>query len=384
MLLFKKGGQKVKRILHIVSAMDRGGAETLIMNIYRNIDRSKVQFDFVTHSEKVDDYDVEIKLLGGRIYKTESLGSVGPFKYTNNLVRIISSTTYEVVHVHTDFQCGFPALAARLSGVQNRICHSHSTNWLKNNGAINGLIFKALQGLIKWNATKLCSCSEEAAAFLFGKKSIEYNKVKILKNSIDISGYMNMGNDIRSSVIEEFDLSPKVKLLGHVGKFSESKNQKFILKVLKKVVEKDSNYVAIFVGDGPLRETIELEARKLGLMDHVKFIGVREDIARLMVSFDIFLFPSIFEGFGIVMLEAQSAGTPCLASTAVPKTVDLGLDLVAFLSIDNTEEQWKEAILSHSFSKAVNPKEVEKQIRYKGFHIDDNVTEWMNLYDLQT
>lgn len=372
----------MNRILHVVSAMDRGGAETLIMNIYRNINRSVIQFDFVTHSDKIGDYDEEIKFLGGRIYRIKSLGTSGPVQYIKSLINIITTTPYNAIHVHTDFQCGFPVLAARLSGVENRICHSHSTNWLKKNGVKEKITFNILQLLIKMNATQLCSCSVEAATFLFGK-SPNNNNVKILKNGIDLSDYMKVDCDVRASVLDEFELPTTVKLIGHVGKFSESKNQKFILRVLKRVLEKDPNYVCIFVGDGPLRESIEKEAKQMNLLNHVKFLGVREDIPRLMKSFEIFLFPSLFEGFGIVMLEAQSAGIPCVASTAVPNSVDIGLGLVSFLPLENNLDQWKETILNTASLKKLDPTAIEKQILLKGFHIKDNVSEWLRLYGLE-
>ena len=160
-----------KRVLHIVSSMGRGGAETLIMNIYRNIDRRKVQFDFITHSQGNGDYDDEIKTMGGKIHCIPSLGNIGPFNYLKRLVALMSANDYIAIHAHTDYQSGFPALAAKICGIKNRICHSHSNNWLKNKGIKEWLILKNLQVMIRFSATKFCSCSEEAAEFIFGKSN---------------------------------------------------------------------------------------------------------------------------------------------------------------------------------------------------------------------
>ena len=168
--------------------MGRGGAETLIMNIYRNIDRTKIQFDFITHSQETGDYDDEIKSMGGKIYSIPSLGTIGPINYIKRLVNMMSTNNYIAIHAHTDYQSGFPALAAKICGIKNRICHSHSNNWLKNKGLKEIVILKTLQVMIKFSATKFCSCSEEAAEFLFGKQII--NKVQILKNGIDINEYI--------------------------------------------------------------------------------------------------------------------------------------------------------------------------------------------------
>ena len=129
----------------------------------------------------------------------------------------------------------------------------------------------------------------------------------------------------RKSVLKELHLPEDAKIIGHVGRFSESKNHMFILNVLKKLVEEDPSFVALLVGDGPLKKMIEKEAEKLGLLDHIRFLGVRTDIPRLMNAFDVFLFPSLFEGFGIVMLEAQSSGTPCIASDFCTKKYGYGI-----------------------------------------------------------
>jgi glycosyltransferase EpsF len=119
-----------KRILHVVSAMNRGGAETLLMNVYRTLDRDKVQFDFVTHRQEICDYDLEIVSMGGKIFRISSLGELGPSSYIKTLRDIIKNGFYKAVHSHTDYQAGFSALAARLAGVNKRVCHAHTNKWL--------------------------------------------------------------------------------------------------------------------------------------------------------------------------------------------------------------------------------------------------------------
>ncbi|KAB7708169.1 glycosyltransferase [Bacillus aerolatus] len=374
-----------KRVLHIVSSMGRGGAETLIMNIYRNIDRMKVQFDFVTHSHGKGDYDDEIKSMGGKIYSIPSLGTAGPINYVKRLKDVMSANDYAAVHAHTDYQSGFPALAAKMCGIEHRICHSHSNNWLKQNGLKERFMLKTLQAVIKFSATRFCSCSEEAAGFLFGKSAIMNNKVDILKNGIDMSQYTHSdpGTGSRKSVLKELHLAEETKIIGHVGRFSESKNHLFILKILKSIAEEDSRFVAILIGDGPLRETIEKEAEKLGLIKHIRFLGVRTDIPRLMNAFDVFLFPSLFEGFGIVMLEAQSSGIPCVASSSVPSSTDMGLGLVKYLNLDDHMDQWRDSIKAAIFIERPNKNLIIKNISELGFNIQESLNDWLRLYGLQ-
>ncbi|MBS4220187.1 glycosyltransferase family 1 protein [Bacillus sp. FJAT-49711] len=366
-----------KRVLHVVSSMERGGAETLIMNIYRQIDRERIQFDFITHSEKPGDFDHEIQALGGQIYRIPSLGTTGPFRYVKALVEVMSTNNYVAVHAHTDFQSGFPALAAKLCKIKHRICHSHSNNWLQN-GFKGLLMLKLLQFLIKISATKLCSCSEEAAQFLFGGKT----QVHILKNGINIDEFLTADTKSRQQIFEELHLLPNSKIIGHIGRFSESKNHLFLIKVLKQLVKKDPRYVALLVGDGPLRESIELEVEKLGLEHHVKFLGVRSDIPALMKAFDTFLFPSKFEGFGIVLLEAQCAGTPCIAADTVPKSTDMGLGLVTYLPLGTRVDKWCQSLESSLKIDQPNQHSIFKSVSKLGFNIHDNVHDWIKLYGL--
>jgi glycosyltransferase EpsF len=372
-------GAGISRVLHIVSAMKRGGAETLIMNVYRNIDRSKLQFDFVTHGSVKGDFDDEITQLGGRIYNIPSLGTIGPISYVKKLVEIMQTNSYIALHSHTDYQSGFPALAGKIKGIPNRICHSHSTNWLRENNMKDKILLKGLRKVIEFSATSYCSCSQEAGAFLFGQKAVEKKQVTILKNGIDLSQYLDE-TITKTSVIRELGLGPNSKIIGHVGKFSTSKNQKFILKVIKELVSKDESYVALLVGDGPLKEEIEQGAEKLGIAKHVRFLGVRLDIPRLMKAFDVLLFPSIFEGFGIVTIEAQISGTPCVMSDSVPMSTDMGLGLARFLSLDEAPYRWGEEV--EKVIKMQKPQKdmLVRALSEKGFSIQQNIEEWMKLY----
>ncbi|NHC43069.1 glycosyltransferase family 1 protein [Bacillus sp. MM2020_1] len=370
-----------ERVLHIVSTMDRGGAETLLMNVYRNLDRSKCQFDFITHTTTKGDFDDEIISLGGEIIQIPSLGELGPAGYVKELIKIMSKKKYVAVHSHTDYQGGFPALAAKICGIEKRICHSHSNNWPLRKGFKSLLTLKSLQTLIRATATNYCSCSNEAAEFLFGKKLVRRGQVNILKNGIEIQSFFNLG-DCRKSVIEELELPEDVKIIGHVGRFSESKNHLFIITLLHKLMEEDSSFVVLLVGDGPLRNRIKEEAERLGVLQNLRFLGVREDIPRLMKAFDVFLFPSLFEGFGIVMLEAQCAGTPCVVSDTVPKMTDMGLNLVSFINLENDLNVWSQVLIKNSILKLKDSQTIASHIKNYGYSIQENIPNWLSLYGL--
>jgi glycosyltransferase EpsF len=292
----------------------------------------------------------------------------------------MSANNYIAIHSHTDYQSGFSALAAKLSGIKKRICHSHSNDWRQGKSYKARLTLKFLQTLIKMTATDYCSCSVEAAEFIFGKKVVEQGKVDILKNGIDIEQFKNIYN-CRDSVIQELNLPKDVKIIGHVGRFSQSKNHQFILKVVKKVIENDPAFVVLMIGEGPLKELIAKEAERLGILKNIRFLGGRADIPRLMKAFDVFLFPSLFEGFGIVALEAQCAGTPCVVSDAIPKTTDMGLGLITYMNLEEDLTIWSEEIMNATLLlKRTKNNLIYNTIIKNGFSIKENVPKWLSLY----
>ncbi|MFJ8352987.1 glycosyltransferase family 1 protein [Bacillus paramycoides] len=374
--------ERPKRVLHIVSAMDRGGAEALIMNVYRNIDRERVQFDFVSHKSGECDYDKEIIALGGKIHRIPSLGQVGPLSYIKELVKIMSSNQYVAAHAHTDYQGGLVAIAAKMAGIKIRICHSHSNNWPIGSGLKGRVLLGILRTIITYAGTNYCACSVESARFLFNK-NIDNSKVKIMKNAIDTNQFINVNIQDSDKVREEFNISVEKKVIGHIGRFSESKNHIFILKVFSEVLKCDSDFMLVLVGDGPLQEFIELEAKRLGIYEKIRFLGVRKDIPRIIRMFDVFLFPSLFEGFGIVVLEAQCAGVPCVVADTITKNVDMGLGIISFINLDEKLKIWSAEIQRVLEKEKLNTQKIAHKISKLGFDIKSNIPEWLLLYGLE-
>ncbi|GAB6557919.1 glycosyltransferase family 1 protein [Bacillus mobilis] len=378
--MFKQ--ERPKRVLHIVSAMDRGGAETLLMNVYRNVDREMVQFDFVSHKSEESDYDKEIIALGGKIHRISSLGQLGPLAYIKELVKVMSSNQYVAAHAHTDYQGGFVAIAAKIAGIKIRICHSHSNNWPMGSGVKGKVLLSFLRTVITYAGTNYCACSVESARFLF-QKNIDNSKVKIMKNAIDINQFVNTNIQDDNVVRNEFNIPVEQKVIGHIGRFSESKNHIFILKIFGEVLKYDSNFMLVLVGDGPLQKSIELESKRLGIYEKVRFLGVRKDIPRIIRMFDVFLFPSIFEGFGIVALEAQCAGVPCVVANTITKNVDMGLGIISFVSLDENLKIWSTEIQRVLEKEKLNTEIIADTISKLGFDIKSNIPEWLLLYGLE-
>ncbi|MGE7780177.1 glycosyltransferase family 1 protein [Peribacillus sp. NPDC097264] len=315
------------RILHVVVNMNRGGAETLIMNLYRNIDRSKIQFDFLTSKEGV--FDTEILNLGGKIHRIPYLTDVGHFKYKKQLEEFFKeNNTYKVVHAHMDKMSGLVLQSAKKAGIPKRISHSHNT---QSEGSLAARIYKWYAGtLIMPNATNFLACSRQAAKWLFKEK----NNANILKNGIDYNLF-SFSSEIRYKVRKELNIANDAFILGHVGRFAHQKNHKHLIDIFANFNKQKKNSILILVGDGPLKQEILAKVKSLNLESKVKFIGVRSDINRILQAFDVFVFPSLHEGLPVSLIEAQAAGLPCLISDRISKEVDLGINLIEFLPIDN-------------------------------------------------
>ncbi|WP_226545046.1 glycosyltransferase family 1 protein [Bacillus thuringiensis] len=314
------------RVLHVVVNMNRGGAETLIMNLYRNIDRSKVQFDFLTCKEGV--FDEEVVTLGGKVHRIPYVTDVGHRGYIKALDTFFNAhPQYKIVHSHMDKMSGFVLRSAKKARVPVRIAHSHSTS--SEGGAI-AKIYKSYAGaFITSCATHFLACSVAAAQWLFANRE---SATKILKNGIECDEF-TFNPDIREQVRKELKLHDDVFVIGHVGRFAHPKNHTFLIDIFAQLIKYRPNSILLLVGDGPLRLEMEKKVEKLNLTEKVKFLGIRSDINRLLQAFDTFVFPSIYEGLPVTLIEAQGAGLPCIISDTITQDVDLGLNLVEQCSL---------------------------------------------------
>lgn len=376
--------KSIKRILHVVSAMNRGGAETMLMNIYRKIDRQKIQFDFVVHSNIKGHYDEEIISLGGRIIRCSSLGTLGPVKYIRELSMLISEKgPFHAVHSHTDFQGGFVAMAAKKAGVENRICHSHNTQWLANPKMTHKIQLFIFKEMIDRYSSDYCACGIDSAKFLFKEKRIKKNRIQYLNNAIDIDKFNNNYNSSNINYIKsQLNICKDTIVIGHIGRFYEQKNHKFIIKLANKMKQEGYKFKILLVGEGPLLDEIKNEVEKLSLNKYVEFLGVRSDIAELMQLFDVFLFPSFFEGLPVVLVEAQASGLPCIISNTITKEIDFKLNLVKYCDLNENIDTWIEQILNSKSSIEVNREKINSALKKLGYDVDSNIDKIMKLYKI--
>ncbi|MCC9088483.1 glycosyltransferase family 1 protein [Bacillus pumilus] len=372
-----------KRVLHIVGGMNRGGAETMIMNIYRALDRNVLQFDFITHRQDVCDYDEEIRRLGGRIFYVPSIGASSPLAFVKTLTKTIKRTgPYQAVHAHTDFQTGFSALAAKLAGVKVRICHSHNTAWRQSSTWLDHLMLKGFRQLIFAFSTQLVACGEDAGVFLFGQKKMKNGRIEVLPNGIDLNLFFQPGPDEKVEMKKQLHLHEKKLVIGHIGRFHEQKNHVFFIELAQTLKKQGVSFQLVLVGDGPLRQVVESYAKKAGLMEDIVFTGVVSDVPQYMKAFDVFVMPSLFEGLPLVLVEAQASGLPCMISDHITEEVDLGCGLVKRKSLRDSAHEWMKAILEAYHAEPPLQETITSQLGQRGFDVKQNITRVMNVYGL--
>ncbi|MGG3497072.1 glycosyltransferase family 1 protein [Peribacillus simplex] len=354
--------KKPIKILHIVSVMNLAGIESFLMNIYREIDRSKIQFDFLVTREEVGFYDKEILSLGGNIHNIPHVKKIGLKNFKKNVdVFFQENNEYSIVHCHMNTWAGFFLPIAKKNKIPIRIAHSHIADFKINSNNIFQFLYKKYNSLfIKRNSTHFFACSEKAGDWLFGEKNRE---VQIINNSIDaikFSYNQNIANKLR----KEFGISKDTFVIGNIGRFNVQKNHIFLIDIFKEVFLKKPDSILCLIGEGELQDEIIAKVEKEGLSAHVKFLGVRSDINKLMMMFDTFLFPSLFEGFGIVALEAQAAGLKTIASDVLPIEVKI-TDYISFISLNQSSEFWASEVLK--YSNGYNRRNTYNEILNAGF-----------------
>lgn len=368
---------KPLKVLHVVGAMNRAGTETMLMNIYRNIDRKKIQFDFISYSQNEAHYDQEIECLGGRVIRLRKTQSV---KEIYNAIKKYGP--YDVVHSHTLFHCGIANLAAQLAGVKIRIAHSHTT--LDTNESYIRTIYKSLmRKLIHLTSTKLLACSKGAAQYLFGDKDLVKIKDSYFPNVVDYTKFLKQPINEVVEFKKKEDLENKI-VIGHIGRFMDAKNHSFLIETMKCILKKDNRFTLLLVGDGELRERIEAEAKKSGIDSHIRFVGIRDDIPTLLHSMDLFVFPSLYEGLGLVLLEAQACGLPCIVSEAIQPEADLKIGLMTQLILNKGPEVWADTIRTGFYKKEENIKNILNGFEKEGYSLSKGISNLMDIYQFST
>jgi glycosyltransferase involved in cell wall biosynthesis len=330
------------RVLHVLGALNPGGVETWLMHVLRHIDRDRFQPDFCLFGKEKGVYALDAEQLGSRVILCPA--RPGIWTLGRRFRRILREGNYDVVHSHVHHFSGAVLRSAKAEGVPRRIAHCHSTGDGKGSGPSRILYRRLMKHWIRKYATHGLAASAEAAAALFGPNWQSDPRFRVLHCGIDLEPFWQ---DVsREAVRQELGIPPNAPVVGHVGRFAPAKNHAFLLDIAAEVIKRRPEVYFLLVGDGPLRPDIEAKARHLGIEKNVIFAGVRADVPRLMLgAMDLFVFPSLWEGLGIVLVEAQAAGLRCVCSDAVPPEAVVVPDAVRYVRLSAGAGEWAAVVL---------------------------------------
>ena len=358
--------------------MDRGGIETMIMNIYRNIDREKVQFDFLAHFGREAAYNNEIRAMGGRIYEMPALRDekhVFFWRFFSYLIALNKffreHKEYKVIHGHMTHTAALYMPNAKKYGVSCRIVHSHSTH---SKAGLLGLLTTFLHKFATKDATDFFACSKAAQKWFFSDEIINSGKVHIIANAIDAKRF-HYDPDKREKMRRELGLDDDLTIV-HVARFRTEKNQAFMIDVLEKALKARKDITLIYVGDGPLEEDVKMKAKACGVDDHVRFLGMRGDVPDILQAADVFVLPSIWEGLPLTAIEAQASGLHCVVSDTLSQELN-ALGMVKYVSMDNLDA-WVEALFE---AGAQERRDTYNEIVASGYDINSTVP-WLQEFYL--
>lgn len=363
------------RILQVFSRLGRGGAETMIMTYYRNLDRSKVQFDFLVHTDEECPFDSEVIKLGGKIYRMPQYKGSNHIQYQKKWkVFLQEHTEYKIIHGH---YFTISAVYFEVARKLNRICigHSHISNIMQDS-LIGKLKYHLFIKPIKRLSDYYLACSEDAGEWMYGRDIFNHPHFHIMNNSIDAIKF-TFNQTIRNQIRHEFNLENKF-VIGHIGRFNYQKNHDFLIDIFSEIKNRKSDAILMLVGEGELKHDIINKINNLKLSNDVVFTGERSDVPNLLQAMDVFLFPSHYEGLGIVLIEAQAAGLPSLTSlNVVPKEAQV-TELLQFISLKEDANHWSEEVI-----KAKNKTRLNRyqEIEEKGYDIHTNAM-WLQEFYL--
>ena len=366
------------RVLHVVGQMDRGGIETWLMHVLRGVDRDRVAIDIMTNMDGPGQYDAEAQALGAKVIPCTQ--HTWPWVYVPQFLSILRREgPYDIVHSHVHHFSGFVLWLAWMAGVPVRIAHSHNTSSGRvDPSALRHLYERTASASIRRYSTAGFACSVPAATHLFGGNWRSDPRWRILYYGIDLTPYRN-GRDT-AHLRAALGIPPEAPLLGHVGRFARQKNHDFLIDIFAQVAQRRPEARLLLVGDGELRAAVAQKANGLGLSERVIFAGVRSDVPDLLRTMDVFILPSLYEGLGLVLIEAQTAGKPVVVSGSVPKEGLILADSIDVLPLSEPAARWAEAVLD-KFACKPDPEMAMEAMQESPFNIEMGRQELIRIYE---
>jgi len=364
--------------------MDRGGAESRIMDVYRNMDTHRAQFDFLVYTQDPQDYEEEIKNIGGRMIYIAPVRESGVLALIKSFVSIVHEYgPYDAVHAHTSYSSAIVLFAAWLAGIPRRIYHARNS---KCTGSVSSpkekIYICAMKLLMFFFCNERLAVGEKAAIAHFGKMKVRSGGVKIVPNSLDIEKFSPAADtEAVARIRRELQIPDANLYLGHVGNFRPEKNHRFLFSVFEAVFEANPDAVLLLVGDDTTTDAAEYKRsiQKLPCRDSIHFLGKRNDVEKILLTFDVMLFPSVREGIPGSTLEAQACGIPCIISDTVDPSIDMNLGLVKWMQIQDSTP-WVKAIPESISARIWDASKTLDAFTKKKYTLQTTIEGWLNCY----
>lgn len=365
--------KKIK-VLQVVGSLRVGGAETVALNYYKYINKDEFEFDYLVYGDQKEPLEEEIYKLKGRVLRVRS-PKQGIINFLKDIKDILNNNgPYDVIHSHPLFNSGWIMKIAYQFKIPIRISHAHSARYNVNNNILKEIYIVLMRRFINKYSTHILACSNDAGNYLYGERQFKL-RGKLIRNGIEVEKYI-FSNIVRNNIREELKLNNKLTI-GHIGRFCDVKNQEFIIKIFAELVKIRKDVQLVLVGDGETKKNIEEQVNRLSLQEQVMFLGTRQDIHRILHGLDILIFPSKYEGLGIVVIEAQCSGLKCIISENVPKEVDI-TNLITRIPLDEGVDKWVTEIMQ--CSKVEDRPKLKDIIIESGYEIEHIVKEISNIY----
>lgn len=362
------------RVLNVLGTTNLGGAESRVMELYRALDRDKVQFDFLVHTQKEGQYSEEIRRLGGRIYSVPRFRLLNFLSYKKALRKFfLEHHEFAAVQGHMTSTASIYLPIAKQAGIPVTIAHARSAGVDRG---VKGLVTRIIRRPLRYRADYCFTCSGEAAKAVFGRKWVGQGKVRTIPDAIDSKRFV-YNPAVRAEVRAELGITDRF-VIGHVGRFSFMKNHAYLVDVFAQLCKLRDDAVLILIGRGELEEEIRKKVSGLGLADRVLFLGSRFDVEKYYQAFDYFVFPSIFEGLPGSVTEAQASGLNCLVSDQITREAAI-TDLVSYRSIREPAINWAEEIMQ-SAQAVPKRKDMRMAIAAKGFDVHEQAVRMEQFY----
>lgn len=368
----------MKKVLQVIGGMNRAGAETMLMNIYRHIDKTQIQFDFLVFYSEKQDYEDEIESMGGKVIHMPLNKGIQMAKSVAFIRKVLRNEgPYCAIHAATLFNSVYPLLASiGMPGVV-RVVHSHTTRNTLHRSVLRVVYEHLSRWLIKVLGQRFIACGVEAGEYLFGKRF--HKDGIVINNAVNIDEFANADSSAIENLRKELGIDGDL-VIGNVARLTEVKNHAKMIEIAQALKTKGIKFKMLFIGQGDLQQEIEQKIQAYHLEDEVQLLGLRTDIPNLLHVMDVFLMPSHFEGNPVSLIEAQAAGVPCVISDTITDRIDVGAGLVRKVRLDQDGKEWAEAILTAAALPRPSKEAIADGLKTHGYDLDTTTQLLMDIY----